>query len=126
MPTESPADRRTRFIAKLLTTGLLVWEETADSDTFQVTLDSFVVQIGRKWNDDVGENRYQVSLFNKSGKLLEEIYPRNVDTMALHQLTGHGADSAFQSLFESARRQALNVDESLDAAMKEIEKQAPF
>lgn len=126
MATESALDRRTRFISMLLTRGHFAWEETADPDTFQVKLDTFVVQVGRDWNDQLEEDIYRVTLLNSSGKVLEEITPRNIDAEALQQATGHDRYSAFRSLFETARRQALDVDESLEEAMKEIERHIPF
>ena len=125
MSTESPAERRTRFIAKMLTTGLL-WEETADPEAFQVRLDTFVVQVSRTWDQMAEEHDYRVSLFNSSGRLLEELYPGTIDLKLIHELTGHGTTSAFQALYEDARRKALNVDASLDAAMKELDDHIPF
>jgi hypothetical protein len=121
MHADAAKDRQTRFVAKLLTSSLLSWDETADAAAFQAKLGNFIVQIARRFEAFDDDPYYQVTLFNNSGKLLEEIYPAAVDPKLFQELTGHSPNSGLQSLFERARRGALNVDEALDQATKELD-----
>lgn len=125
MPAETTADRRTRFVAQLLDRDLL-WEETADPETFQVRLDSFVVEVAEKVDPTDGETYYTVTLYNSAGKRLEELYRYMLNAGLLNELTGKTSDQALSSLYEAARRRALNVDKSLEDAMKELDEHIPF
>jgi|SRR5580700_916431 hypothetical protein len=122
MHSERPKERQTRFVAKLLTSDLLSWEETADTDAFQAKLDKFVVQVARRFENFDNEPYYGVLLFNSSGRLLEEIYPGQLDSALFQELTGLSKDSGLESLFERARRDALNVDAALDEATKDLDR----
>jgi hypothetical protein len=100
----------------------LSWSETADADAFQAKLANFVVQVSRQVDEIDGEPFTLISLYNSNGKLLEAMYPRMLDATLFKELTGRYAGDALANMFEFARRNALNVDEALVEATKELDR----
>ncbi len=87
------------------------WEATHSDETFQASFPTFSIRISRihypvEYPEDDGIN-YQLDIYNKDGKLIEEIYPSHLEEIRNRFLV-------FNEIFLLARRMAFGVEEALD------------
>jgi hypothetical protein len=93
------------YIYRNTESGTLKWENTAEDNTFTVSLKGKYRVTIYRGVDDVGEFYHRLTLFDESDRELLIIY---------------SSESRFvYQLFDLARRNSLNVDSALDEIMSD-------
>lgn len=88
--------------------GKLEWKSTADKNTFLVVLKDSSISI--QGNEAYGLGIYEFSFRNEDGEIIQSV-------RIFH------SDEEFekaQSLFNSIRRHALNIDQTLDHILEQL------
>jgi hypothetical protein len=92
--------------------GALKWQVTADEDSFRIGLGDGIVRVGRMM-DRSNDQRFSAVIFDRKGREVESIWG---------WLSIEGSDAEFlQSLFEVARRSALDIDSLLSSMDEAID-----
>jgi hypothetical protein len=101
------ADEKLEKMVKIATTllertraGEIVWEETADKDTFLCSFPDYSARIARS-RDDGWDESFELVIVDSKGRRLDSLS------------SGQGGADILPEMFELARRRALNVDEAL-------------
>jgi hypothetical protein len=99
-------------ILKRTKEGTINWEATHSDETFQASFPNYSIRINRRhyepeYPGDDGIS-YELDIYNKDGKLIEEIYP-----VGLREAINNPFQ-VFQEIFLLARRMAFGVEEALD------------
>ena len=95
------------------TAGRIRWEPTAKESEFIAAIGGkFTIAISRYWNDDFPFPRHALILKDQDGRELTR------------QASADGGidEEAIRELYETARRQALHVDEKIDSILGELSK----
>ena len=110
-------------IAKILeklnektTQGKIQWEQTNIPDIFQTSFPEYSVRILRQ-TDEYEYGDYILQLYNSEGILLETANDVDIKTVL------EESNQIMRNLYETARRIALKVDESLDSIIAELDKE---
>ena len=92
--------------------GRQTWDETVEEGEFQAAFPGFTVRLSK--SDRSGSVDYLLSIFNENARLLEQV--SDVDL-------GQEFENSFQvmeHLYESARQNAMGVQEALDRILAEL------
>lgn len=97
-------------------TGVIKWEATYSDETFQASFPKYSVRIIRiqyppQYEEDDGII-YEFDIYNKEGKLIEELYPSDVVLQNPH--------SVFREIFFLARRMVFRVDNAVDELLNDL------
>ena len=107
----TPTDKMQQIIRGLATKApTLVWETTADEDTFMVSFQTHSVSLRPTGGWSIGVT---VEVLDSAGRELESYDASESQDAELYEIA--------RSLYDQAKRAALKVDEGLDAVLKEIE-----
>lgn len=122
MNTEKKLIDLVQTLEERTTNDIIHWESTAVEDVFQVGFSKYVVKLSRRPNQETDRAiDYVISIFNESGTCIESI-----DDVQLQRASGNQGNiyPVLKSLYDEARRQALNVDGAVDSILSELD--VPF
>ncbi|HEX7004970.1 MAG TPA: hypothetical protein VF168_12365 [Trueperaceae bacterium] len=112
-----------RHLVEKTGTSAIQWEETESEGEFQASFSSaYSVRIETRESLSAEDTvDYVVSIFNADGKLVEEL--SDVDVASAYQRAYNAsAFEGMRAMYEAARRQAMGVDEALDALISDLSK----
>lgn len=114
-------------IKKKTDNGTLKWSQTEASGVFQVAFPSYAVRISKKENSSssfgtivLGKEFHVFSVFNDEGDLVE-----SASTYELIKIN-NTAPTVMSELYETARRQAMGVEDALDSILDDLDDEPPF
>ncbi len=90
--------------------GRLKWSRAVENDRFVTSVDAISVVIIEQ--DYPGSNRFRLDILDESGETVESLSFRDMSP---------GQDELLARLYVLARRQALNVDSTLEKLAKGLE-----
>lgn len=107
--------------------GTLKWSQTETSGVFQVAFPSYAVRVSKKENSSssigsivLGKDYHIFSVYNDEGDLVE-----SATTYQLMKINDD-APSTLSGLYETARRQAMGVEDALDSILDDLDDEPPF
>ena len=95
--------------------GTIGWAETAEEGTYQTSFANSSVQISARYGvDDEGDplTEYMVSIFNKSGKLVDEVSSFTAPSAQVRH--------DMEKMYEDARRIAMHADLTVSNILSEL------
>lgn len=90
--------------------GELIWRETAESETIQVSFSMYSITINQTstiWS----QLNYEISIYNSEGKKIDSFYALTLGSDYLGRVS---------LLYQKARRQALGADKALDEILNAL------
>ena len=106
--------------------GTLRWSQTETSGIFQVAFPSYAVRISKKENNTssfstivLGRDFHIFSVYNDEGDIVE-----SATTYELMKINDE-APAKMAELYETARRQAMGVEDALDSILDDLDDEPP-
>lgn len=112
------ADKLTTLLvelAKRTRNGSFAWERTAVDGVYQASFPRYSVQISTR-STPAGSDDYVVKILNSEGTVIEQA----ADADFANRL--QNASPLMSEMYNTARRQALRVDEAIDDILGELSK----
>lgn len=92
-----------------------LWEPTTENGVFQASFPNYAVRIDSRPGDNYqNEDDVYLSIYDDDGALIEEVADSDLGPLL------PDAYRVMVSLYESARRQAMGVDQALDEILSEL------
>jgi hypothetical protein len=99
--------------------GNLKWERTAANGVYQCSFPQYTVQLSETTADNL-DATFQLTILDSEGTVIERAtHPDFAGAMPTPY-------TQMKHLYEMARRQALGVDNAIDALLKELSDDIPF
>ncbi len=91
----------------------VAWEGTTRENAYQAAFPGYSIVISNVADEEWGRDDYFLSIYDTEGRLVEKVSDAQLDA-GMAKKEAHGL---LGEVFDAARRQALGVDEALDAVM---------
>lgn len=105
-------------VSAVTKTGMRLWRETEADEVFQLSFTEYSIRVRKgESRSSQGMPEYFLSILNAVGDVVEEIGDEdgeNPDVKA-------GLYQEMKEIFETARRQAMGVDQALDSILNELD-----
>src|SRR6266850_110416 len=110
-------DKKVLLLQKLLVQtkmGRVKWERTVDDGVFQAGFPGYSIKMRKVFDEET--YLIIINIYNDEGSVVERITDNDVLTLGWSN-----AISAIAELYETARRQAMGVENALDSLIASLE-----
>ena len=101
----------------------LAWNETEKEGTYETSFPNYSVRISRNEKLDYNENLMPIILLeltNQNGEIIEQIDDEDLRNLLQDPYP------LMKNMYDTARRQAMGVEDALDAILNIIDPEVPF
>lgn len=99
--------------------GKLEWEETAQEGKYQVSFPKYTITISTRGTQDPDVVDYVLGIHNQDGTLIDRVTDPELQDQV------DGAYAMMSEIFNTARGQALGIEQALDELLNSLSKLAP-
>lgn len=97
--------------------GKVGWEETEREDVYQASFPNYSIRYSSQPHRGTSQLDYVLTIYNQAGSVIEEV----VDTELKESEIGYNAYNVMKETYETARGQALGVEQAIDDILGYLE-----